>query len=255
MTEAEWLDCNDPLLMFALFEQTSFLDNRASHRKLSLWSAVCLRRSWSLLTDERSRNALEVVERYVDGYATEEEKSQALSDAIVARDKKRELYEQANATHNYNHPTVLAAEALEFAAGGIVWVLGKREYVQAAQNAWFALALGHVESDLDACNAIFDSEQFAQTMYLRDIVGSPFCALSSEPAWLEWNDGTISKLAQSIYKDRELPSGHLDAARLRVLADALEEAGCRDEAILAHCRVSAPHVRGCWVVDLLLGKD
>lgn len=54
--------------------------------------------------------------------------------------------------------------------------------------------------------------------------------------------------------ERELPSGHFDAGRLAILADALEEAGCTDADILSHCRSPGPHVRGCWVVDLILGK-
>jgi hypothetical protein len=64
----------------------------------------------------------------------------------------------------------------------------------------------------------------------------------------------VRKLAQAAYDDRRLPSGVLDPARLTVLADALEDAGCADAAILAHCRRPGEHVRGCWVVDLLLGK-
>jgi len=67
------------------------------------------------------------------------------------------------------------------------------------------------------------------------------------PAWLSWSSGIISKLAQAIQADQAFE-------RLPVLADALEEAGCTDAAILAHCRGPGPHVRGCWVVDLLLGK-
>ena len=62
-------------------------------------------------------------------------------------------------------------------------------------------------------------------------------------------------LAQAAYDERELPSGTLDATRLAVLADALEEAGCPDRTILDHLRGPGPHVRGCWAVDLLLGKS
>jgi hypothetical protein len=84
------------------------------------------------------------------------------------------------------------------------------------------------------------------------------------PSWLQWNDGTVLKIAQSIYGGAgfaELPilSGdHQDARRfadLPILADALEDAGCADAAILEHCRSGGEHVRGCWVVDLLLGKS
>jgi hypothetical protein len=52
-----------------------------------------------------------------------------------------------------------------------------------------------------------------------------------------------------------MPSGHLDPARLAVLADALEDAGCADADLLGHLRGPGPHIRGCWAVDLLLGKE
>jgi hypothetical protein len=68
-----------------------------------------------------------------------------------------------------------------------------------------------------------------------------------DAAWLTWNDATIHKLAHSIYADRAFD-------RLPILADALEDAGCDNADILAHCRGPGPHVRGCWVVDLILGK-
>lgn len=89
---------------------------------------------------------------------------------------------------------------------------------------------------------------------IHDIFGNPFRPVTIGPTWLAWNDRTIPKLAQAIYDERQLPSGHFDAGRLAILADALEEAGCANADILSHCRSPGPHVRGCWVVDLLLGK-
>jgi hypothetical protein len=75
------------------------------------------------------------------------------------------------------------------------------------------------------------------------------------PAVLAWNDRTIPRLAQAIYDDRKLPEGTFDTARLAILADALLDAGCEDEDLIAHCRIDGPHVRGCWAVDLCLGKS
>jgi hypothetical protein len=72
---------------------------------------------------------------------------------------------------------------------------------------------------------------------------------------LAWRDGTVGRFALAAYDDRSLPEGTLDTARLASLADALEEAGCTDADMLAHCRGERPHVRGCWVVDLVLGKE
>jgi hypothetical protein len=90
---------------------------------------------------------------------------------------------------------------------------------------------------------------------LRDLFGNPFRPVTAEPHWLTWNGGTISTLAQAVYGERQTPQGTLDNTRLAVLADALEEAGCTNADILDHCRQPGTHVRGCWVVDLLLGKE
>jgi len=79
---------------------------------------------------------------------------------------------------------------------------------------------------------------------LRDIVGNPFRAFSFDDRWC--SPDTLG-LARAIYEDRAFD-------RLPILADALMDAGCDDDQILAHCRSAGPHVRGCWVVDLVLGK-
>jgi len=81
---------------------------------------------------------------------------------------------------------------------------------------------------------------------------NPFCPVAINQTWLT---PTVLSLAQAAYDNRNLPSGTLDNARLAVLADALEDAGCSQEEVLNHCRQPGPHVRGCWVVDLLLGKE
>ena len=90
--------------------------------------------------------------------------------------------------------------------------------------------------------------QRKQTFLLRDIVSNPFRPIALDPAWLAWNDATLVKLAQAIYDIRAFE-------RMPELADALEEAGCTNTYILNHCRGEGPHVRGCWVVDLILGKQ
>jgi hypothetical protein len=62
-------------------------------------------------------------------------------------------------------------------------------------------------------------------------------------------------VAQAAYEERSLPAGEMDPVRLAILADALEEAGCGNEAILGHLRGPGPHVRGCWVVDLVTDRQ
>jgi hypothetical protein len=90
-------------------------------------------------------------------------------------------------------------------------------------------------------------ERRAHAELLREVIGNPFRGAKADPAWLAWNGGTVVALAESIYQERAFD-------QLPVLADALEDAGCRDSDLLAHCRAPGPHVRGCWVVDLMLGR-
>jgi hypothetical protein len=84
---------------------------------------------------------------------------------------------------------------------------------------------------------------------LREVFGNPFRPAQINPAW---RTPTVRALATAAYEERELPRGHLQAARLAVLSDALEEAGCTDGDLLAHLRSPGPHVRGCWPLDLIL---
>jgi hypothetical protein len=83
-----------------------------------------------------------------------------------------------------------------------------------------------------------------QAGLLRDIFGNPFRSVTTNPTWLTFN---VVALAEGIYADRAFD-------RLPILADALQDAGCANPEVLSHCRDGGVHVRGCWVVDLLLGK-
>ncbi|MBM3981739.1 MAG: hypothetical protein FJ304_15980 [Planctomycetes bacterium] len=86
---------------------------------------------------------------------------------------------------------------------------------------------------------------FPQITLLHDIVGHPFYPEAVEPAWLT---STVVQLARTMYESR-------DFSAMPILADALQDAGCDNVNILDHCRGPRPHVRGCWVVDLILGKE
>jgi hypothetical protein len=83
---------------------------------------------------------------------------------------------------------------------------------------------------------------------VREVFGNPWRTAPADHSWQSWGRRTIPNLAQVIYDEREFD-------RLPILADAVEEAGCSDAAMLAHLRGPGPHVRGCWVLDLLLGKE
>jgi hypothetical protein len=81
---------------------------------------------------------------------------------------------------------------------------------------------------------------------MREVVAALFETVTIDPSWLVWGDGTVPRLARAIYDDR-------DFAQMPILGDALEEAGCGDARILEHCRSKSEHVRGCWLLDALLG--
>jgi hypothetical protein len=83
---------------------------------------------------------------------------------------------------------------------------------------------------------------------LREVFGNPFRPPRLDPAWLAWNGGAVGSLARSIYAEKAF-------GEIPVLADALEDAGCADPAVLAHLRGGDSHARGCWVLDLLLGRS
>jgi hypothetical protein len=84
-----------------------------------------------------------------------------------------------------------------------------------------------------------------KVIYLRDIFGNPFRPVALDPTWLT---PTVKAIAQQIYNEQTFE-------RMPVLADSLEEAGCDSQNMLNHCRQPGVHVRGCWALDLVLGKE
>ena len=97
----------------------------------------------------------------------------------------------------------------------------------------------------DGSQSFWDAERKEQASIIREIYGNPFRPVVIEPTW---RTPKVVSIGKAIYDDRAFD-------RMQELAYALEEAGCTVANILAHCRGPGPHVRGCWVVDLLLGKE
>jgi hypothetical protein len=145
------------------------------------------------------------------------------------------------------------------AAISATWAVGDDEpgFLAAHAACFVASAPGGADSiGIASSTASSPVLRSLQAVLLRDIYGPLlYRDVRWEPGWLTRNGGTVKRLAEGIYQERALPSGHLDSARLAVLADALEEAGCNNGEILAHCREQGKiHVRGCWVIELLLQK-
>ncbi|MCE9529888.1 MAG: hypothetical protein K8T89_01910 [Planctomycetes bacterium] len=95
-----------------------------------------------------------------------------------------------------------------------------------------------IESD---ASAVLGAEQ---AKLIREVSGNPFRPVAIDDRWLT---STVVDIAEAIYEERAFD-------RMPILSDALMDAGCDSEEMITHCRGNGPHVRGCWVVDLLLGK-
>ncbi len=245
MTEAEWLAATDPRPML------HSLQDNFSERKLRLFAAACCRRWWHLLAPEWSRRAVETAERFADGLATGDELAPLWSEFIAFR-AEREDYDNPAYTDEPWHHAVEAAgwtacREISDDERAFPW----HTYWDCADCAAWAINVAAESGE----GLFAAAEKEAQGRALLCLFGNPFRPMPSiDPAWLVWHGGWVSKLARFAYDDRRLPEGTLDTARLAVLADALEDAGCADPDLLGHLRGPGPHVRGCWAVDLLLGK-
>jgi hypothetical protein len=191
---------------------------RASHRKLRLAAAACTRQVWALLADRWSREAVETAERFVDRTADRH-------DFAVARTGAEDAVLWAE-----KHATQVALHAARAAAAVTL-----ESPVEAARAA--ALHAGKV---------IGETSGPLLCGLLRDVFGNPFRPVVPEPSWMG-RDGGIKLLARSLYDDRRL-------ADLSALAEALTTENCREATILEHCRGPGPHVRGCWVLDILTAR-
>ena len=239
MTDQEWLQCTDPTSML------EFLHGKISDRKLRLLATGCCRRVWHLLTDERSRKAVEIGEKYADGEANSQERERAYQLAYEA------FLPIASAAGWYRPTHGTPADVLfvvdQHASYAVVPATMAIATVEA--NVGEGDINGSINPFLTSGSDDPASEAIGDRLLLLDIFFNPFRPLPRiVSAWLTWNGGTVVKIAQGIYDDRAFH-------QMPILADALEDAGCDNEDILNHCRSAEPHVKGCWVVDLLLGKE
>jgi hypothetical protein len=227
VTEAEWLTCVHPDKLLRAQR------HRGNRRRWALYVCACCRRGWGLLTDAQARQAVELAGRAADlgwrGRAARE--LQAIFQAAERRTWKGGApwtgdlaavvaYAAINPVWSASRVLELLTQALERTLDDVP-PRGKRARRRAHRQAWCDL--------------------------LRDVLGNPDRPAALDPAWLTWGDGLVAVLARQIYDER-------DFAAQPVLADALEDAGCADADLLGHLRGPGPHDRGCWAVDLLLGK-
>ena len=278
MTEKEWLVSNDParMLQWVTRGRGGYTPGKGiSDRKLRLFACACVRQVWSIVT-ERSRNAVEVAERYADGMAT-------LQELMTAHDRA------SKPALDGSFEAELAWKASQQHAGALSannalprWfsVSTKLASLQATLlrtivgNPWRPVTLPEGRKECSWCGGAGTRRVVRTTMTCLPCDGRGWFATTCP--WLTWKDGTIPKMTQVIYDERMWD-------QMPMLADALEESGCRDEVILRWCRGQewcwlctadelrssacpechcsgwiprhGPSVRGDWVLDLLTGRE
>jgi hypothetical protein len=245
MTEAEWETCKDPAEMYRFVgNQPKVIRRKSGRRKLRLFGVACCRKFGRLLSDSRSSAAIEVAERLADGLASQEE-------VAVAEKEAKEAFEVAWQSHleSTNGSRQHIVTPYDAALSAALLLNPQADNFGAAGLCRFP-----VETDAPDYRTYRKNGQW-QADIIRCIFGNPFGLLPPlDTSLLTWKGNSIPRLAQQAYDDRLLPSGHLNADTLAVLADALEEAGCDNADILSHLRGPGPHTRGCYVIDWLLGK-
>jgi hypothetical protein len=198
---------------------------------------------WHRLRDDSLRQAVATVELYADGLVPRRALRRANQEARWAETELFERFEAGDGEGFSAASALVAATAYRISRRLTITVFDEcqEEAGQEAREHGLIREAGY------AASAGLQSE------LIRDIFGPP--PFSPPPPPPAGPAPTVRALAQAGYDERHLPSGLLDAAHLAVLADALEDAGCTDAAILGHLRGPGPHVRGCWALDLILGRE
>jgi len=245
MTEAEWLGCDDPLPMLA------FLRGRASDRKLRLLACAFCRLIWHWMLDVTSRMAVETAERYADGLASDKQLGEIANSAWSVNPGE---FDVAPALKSFPYAAAEAAGAVTYRDSNLMVIPGGPPQEKAARSALqdaaeAVLSIGGSDNPDGTLDADED-QQFRGRVcgLIRCVIGNPLRPRTLDTSWQTSNDATAPRLAETIYDYR-------DFERLPVLADALEDTGCNNVEILDHCRNGGEHARGCWVLDLLLGKQ
>jgi hypothetical protein len=244
MTEAEWLTCDEPRRML------DHLRGRASDRGLWLFVSAACGRASSFFPDEINRTVLAISEAIADQTASPGDVTAARE--AVAGWKERFIVEQdfERAASMRDVQDVLARQGLGSPATLALRAARWATELPGLTTLWRGWDDAHRGPPWPAdpqCSEERPGHMRFHAALLRDLF-NPFRPVAPDPGWLTANGGAARNLAAAIDDGRAFE-------RLPILADALEDAGCTDRLLLGHCRGPGLHVRGCWALDLVLGKS
>lgn len=223
MTEGQWRRCADPVPMLA------FLSGLTTGRKLRLFAVACARRAAHVFPDDRLARALDAAERLADRVIDRSEWEAAEGGVRAARSETDPVTDP----RRWDAVTAAVIAVSHAATSEHADQLAVNTAVAAARAA---RPPGGAAVDEDATHANLVREVFEYP--LRPVAFSP-----------QWRTSTAVALAAQVYAAR-------DFSVMPVLADALQDAGCESKPVLEHCRAAGhEHVRGCWVLDRVLGKE
>jgi hypothetical protein len=266
VNEQKWLAGSDAdgmlrFLRFKVMEQlprTGRISGRGcpvSERKLLLFGCACCRRVAGLV-DFSLKDELHSAERCADQISSEISWASLVENELLFQTLMDVgAYFEDNDTLDYRPFEINAYFAVQNLLGGLAGLADCTRLAVRARTE-YAMSLRadqHSPPETDEEYAEVEereqkSAEAEQVRLMHEIFGNPFRPIIVPEAWQSTNDGIAIKMAQSIYE-----SGRF--GDLPILGDALEDGGCDNAEILAHCRGGGDHVRGCWVIDLLLGKE
>jgi hypothetical protein len=215
MNEEQWLACEDPRQMLL------FLASVASDRKARLCAVAFCRHDHIYRSDGNMRRVVMMAEAFADGLVDE-----AALASVTGYESDEDPALEAASEPSPGFPFVNHAART---ADLVCWWRADPAGRQRGTPAFFKRVA---------------AEKAELSRLVRDIFANPFRPVPLSP---QWRTDTALALARQMYEGR-------DFSAMPILADALQDAGCEDADILDHCRGAGPHVRGCWVVDLVLGK-
>ena len=231
MNEVEWLTGPNPAAMLA------YLEGQVSDRKLRLFACACVRRYWDRLRWPVPRETVALAEQLAEGQAGDVDLEQARQNAEASA---------ANAPYN-DQPAYQAAWAT-LLEPAIEAARQSREFIRLQAVREAADESAPLENEVRRNAEASTAECRGQCELIREIFGNPFRPVQVDPAWLSIDGGAGAAILQAVDGARRFED-------LPYLGDALLDAGCGDENLLRHLRVSSGHVRGCWAVDLLMGRS